>query len=47
LIIGLSEGFTARYISTGYKDMVGFLFLVLILLYKPTGIFGKAAIKKV
>jgi branched-chain amino acid transport system permease protein len=47
LLIGLSEQFTARYISTGYKDTPGFILLILILLIKPSGIFGKRSIKKV
>lgn len=47
LILGLSEQFTARYISTGYKDTPGFVLLILVLLVKPTGLFGKSAIRKV
>jgi len=47
LLIGLCEQFTARYISTGYKDTPGFILLILILLIKPAGIFGKRSIKKV
>jgi branched-chain amino acid transport system permease protein len=47
LLIGLSEQITARYISTGYKDTPGFILLVLILLIKPSGIFGKRSIRKV
>lgn len=47
LILGLSEQFTARFISTGYKDTPGFVLLILILLIKPAGLFGKRSIKKV
>jgi branched-chain amino acid transport system permease protein len=47
LLIGLTEQLTARYISTGYKDTPGFILLILILLIKPSGIFGKRSIKKV
>lgn len=47
LILGLSEQLTARYISTGYKDTPGFVLLILILLFRPNGLFGKATIKKV
>lgn len=47
LILGLSEQLTARFVSTGYKDTPGFVILILILLLKPDGLFGKAAVKKV
>jgi branched-chain amino acid transport system permease protein len=47
LLIGLSEQLTARFISTGYKDTPGFVLLILILLIKPSGIFGKRTIRKV
>jgi len=47
LIIGLSESLTARFVSTGYKDIPGFLFLIVLLLVKPAGLFGKQAVRKV
>lgn len=47
LLLGLSEQLTARYVSTGYKDTPGFILLILILLLKPSGIFGKRSIRKV
>jgi branched-chain amino acid transport system permease protein len=47
LLIGLCEQFTARYVSTGFKDTPGFILLILILLIKPAGIFGKRSIRKV
>jgi len=46
LIIGLSESLTARFVSTGYKDIPGFVFLIVLLLVKPSGLFGKGAIRK-
>ena len=47
LLLGLSEQLTARYVSTGYKDTPGFVLLILILLLKPSGIFGKRSVMKV
>jgi branched-chain amino acid transport system permease protein len=47
LLIGLCEQFTARYISSGYKDTPGFVLLILILLIKPSGLFGRRSIRKV
>jgi branched-chain amino acid transport system permease protein len=47
LLLGLSEAFTARYFSTGYKDTPGFVFLILIILFRPSGLFGKQVVKKV
>ena len=47
LILGMSEQLTARFVSTGYKDTPGFILLIIILLVKPDGLFGKASVKKV
>jgi branched-chain amino acid transport system permease protein len=47
LLLGLSEQFTARYISTGFKDTPGFVLLILILLVKPSGLFGRRTVRKV
>ena len=46
-ILGLSESLTARYLSTGYRDIPGFLLLILVLLFRPSGLFGRASIQKV
>jgi branched-chain amino acid transport system permease protein len=47
LLLGLSEIFTARYVSTGYKDTPGFVLLILIILFRPSGLFGRRAVQKV
>lgn len=46
-IIGIAEALTKAYISTQLGDAVVFAILILVLLFKPTGIFGKDAKEKV
>ncbi len=43
LIIGLVESFGATYVSTGYKHLFDFVILIVILLLRPSGLFGQAA----
>jgi branched-chain amino acid transport system permease protein len=47
IILGVAETATGYYISTGYKEVPGLVLLLLVLAIKPSGLFGKAAIKKV
>ncbi len=47
LILGIAETTTGFYLSTGYKDVPGLILLLLVLAIKPSGLFGKTAIKKV
>lgn len=46
-LLGITESFTSAYLRTEYKDVVAFLLLVLVLLFRPTGILGKPDIEKV
>jgi branched-chain amino acid transport system permease protein len=46
LLLGIFESLGAGYVSSGYQDAVGFLMLILILIVKPTGLFGKIGITR-
>jgi branched-chain amino acid transport system permease protein len=47
LILGVSESMTSGYLSGEYKDVVSFGLLILILLFKPTGLLGKPEVEKI
>jgi branched-chain amino acid transport system permease protein len=47
LLIGLIEVFYSAYFSTEYKDVAAFAILVLVLIFRPTGLLGKPDIEKV
>ena len=47
IVLGLTESFATGYISSDYEDVFAFLFLVLILIFKPEGLLGKKEDKKV
>lgn len=40
LILGLAESFCAGYLSSGYKDAVALILLLMALFLKPEGLFG-------
>ena len=47
LLIGLIEVFWAAYFSSEYKDVAAFSILVLVLIFRPSGLLGKPEIEKV
>ncbi|MGL5271706.1 MAG: branched-chain amino acid ABC transporter permease [Selenomonadaceae bacterium] len=47
LILGVTENIGAAYISSGYRDLIAFAILILVLLIKPSGLFGRSAQGKV
>ena len=40
LFIGIAENVGVAFISPGYKDVIAFAMIVLLLLFRPRGIFG-------
>jgi branched-chain amino acid transport system permease protein len=47
LVLGWTEAFATGYISSDYEDVFAFLFLILILLFRPGGILGRSLRQKV
>ena len=47
LAIGLIETFWSAYFSTQYKDVAAFSILIIVLIFMPTGILGRADVEKV
>lgn len=42
-LLGITESLGATYISSDYKDLIAFFLLVVIMTWKPTGLFAKGA----
>jgi branched-chain amino acid transport system permease protein len=47
LVLGLLEALSAGYISSNYKDAVAFLIILLVLVFMPQGLFGRARVERV
>lgn len=46
LLLGMVEILTAAYIGTSVRDFFTFAILILILLYRPTGLFGTRTVEE-
>ncbi len=46
-VLGLTESFATGYVSSDYEDVFAFSLLVLILIFRPAGLLGKASVEKV
>ena len=47
LVVGVSECLAATFINSTYRDSVAFIILIVVLIVRPTGLFGKKGITKV
>jgi branched-chain amino acid transport system permease protein len=47
LVLGWTESFFTGYISSDYEDVFAFLFLVFILIFRPSGLLGRKETDKV
>jgi branched-chain amino acid transport system permease protein len=47
VLIGLIEAFWSGYFSIEYKDVAAFSILVLVLIFRPTGLLGQPEVEKV
>ncbi len=41
LVLGVSEAMAAGFISSAYKDVIAFLVMIVVLLFRPEGLLGK------
>ena len=47
MLVGLAESFTSAYISSTFQNVIVFGVLVLVMLIRPRGLFGRREIRKV
>ena len=47
IFLGVVESMASAYISAGWKDAITFLVLILILIFRPTGLLGERVAEKI
>ena len=47
LLIGLIEAFWSAYLAAEYKDVATFVILILVLMFRPSGLLGRPEVEKV
>lgn len=43
-ILGVAEGIGGAIAGTGYRDMIGFLIFIIVLILRPRGLFGRSRV---
>ncbi|GAB6062838.1 branched-chain amino acid ABC transporter permease [Deferrisoma palaeochoriense] len=47
VVLGVAEVFGAGYLSSQYRDGIAYAVMILVIVFKPSGLLGKATIQKV
>lgn len=47
IIVGISESFAATLLGSEFRDSMAFIILIVVLIIRPNGLFGKKEIEKV
>jgi branched-chain amino acid transport system permease protein len=42
LLLGVAESFTSGYLTNDFRDIIGFMMVIMVLLFRPSGLFGRA-----
>jgi branched-chain amino acid transport system permease protein len=46
-VLGIIEALASGFLSTGYKDVVAFIILIIVLIFRPGGLLGESVVEKV